>query len=319
MNFTTNSASLQNICYVFADVYKVNGVFPSNVYLVSHIVSLVVNIIIATATVSLNAFTVFTFWKSSHLKNKVPFFLIMVQSVIDLGVGIFVSPLFTFFLVGEINGATSCWLHFTIKRVILLTTILSLSISSGMSFERYLGVVQPLLHRNKVTIKLLSKYVFIICLLCVIMFGISLVKKQGFGIFATVIVVLSVMVIAYSYIRIVWATVFDTFSGVTPLGNTSSNPSQQNVKRRQRLRQIKLAKSCSLVVVCIFACYLPAATLGRLININFFERAVFRAWTVILVMLNSCLNSVIFFWKNRILRHEAKMVLRSLHNSKIPS
>ena len=108
MNSTANGVLLLQ-CNIFSKFYKVIDGSPSDVYLANHIFTCAMNVIITQiATVSLNVSTVFIFWQSTRLKERVAFFLIMVQSVIDFGVGIVAGSIFTFFLASEIKGRASC-------------------------------------------------------------------------------------------------------------------------------------------------------------------------------------------------------------------
>ena len=132
MNSTTNGVPVQNNCSIFGEFYRVVDGFASDVYLVNHIVACVVNVIIQITTVSLNGITVFIFWRSSRLKEKVPFYLIMVQSLFGVGVGMVAGSIFTSFLASEIRGRASCGLYYFINRITLSSTILSISISSVM-------------------------------------------------------------------------------------------------------------------------------------------------------------------------------------------
>ena len=317
MNSTTNGVSLQSNCSIFGEFFEVLDGFHSDVYLVNHIVACVVNVIIQIATVSLNGITVFTFWRSSRLKEKVAFYLIMVQSLLDLGVGIVAGSVVTSFIASEIRGRASCVCYYLIGRMILLSTILSTCISSVMCIERYMGVVHPIVHRNKVTKKLLSKCIACISVLCVIMLGVSFYKKLIFLMFSRAVIMICVLIAACTHIRIVFAVILSRKGAYGETGpNPLSNPSQQNVKRRQFLKELKLSKACFLVVVCYIVCYIPISFLGGFIVLrHYYDQAVYRTWAVTFVMLESSLNSVIFVWKNRVLRHEVKMVLRSAHNS----
>ena len=317
MNSTTNGVSLQSNCSIFGEFFEVLDGFHSDVYLVNHIVACVVNVIIQIATVSLNGITVFTFWRSSRLKEKVAFYLIMVQSLLDLGLGIVAGSVVTSFIASEIRGRPSCLWYYFLGRMILLSTILSTCISSVMCIERYMGVVHPIVHRNKVTKKLLSKCIACISLLCTIMFSVSFYKKLVFLIFSRAVIMVCVLIAACTHIRIVFAIISSRKNGETgPLNNASSNPSQQNVKRREILKELKLSKACFLVVLCYIVCYIPISFIGGFIVLDhYYEHALFRTWAVTFIMLESSLNSVIFVWKNRVLRHEVKMVLKSAHNS----
>lgn len=320
MNFTlTKSAPLQKMCYIFSDVFTVIVGFPSHGYRMNHIVACVVNGFIAIATVFLNASTVITIWRSSRLKEKLSFFLIMVQSLIDLGVGMVAGPIFTSFLASEINGNASCWLYLAARRTSSMATILSIMVLSGMNFERYMGVVHPFVHRCYVTRRKLLTYVIIFCLFCVILFAISFVYKKPLLIFSGVIVVVFIITTVFSQTRIFLVAKKASGQIAIDVNTARTDLSLQNRNRRRFLSELKLAKSCYFIVICYLVCYLPANILVRLITMDFFDRVVFRTWTVTFVMLNSSINSVIFFWTNRVLRHEAKMVLRSTRRLQRPT
>ena len=91
--------------------------------------------------------------------------------------------------------------------------------------------------------------------------------------------------------------------GRTVVGNTSQH--------KAFLRKIKLAKSCLMVVGCCYVCFLPMTVVQFLTHTRFVEIGL-RAWTNNLLFPNSTLNSVIFFWRNQILRKEAKLILRHI-------
>ena len=85
---------------------------PSITYMINSVVSCVVDAIFAVVGILLNSFVLFTFWKSTKLKKKIAYFLIMVLSSIDLGVGLIVQPLYLVQSVAEIRGTPDC-LHRT--------------------------------------------------------------------------------------------------------------------------------------------------------------------------------------------------------------
>ena len=153
-----------------------------------------------------------------------------------------------------------------------MSTILSVSISSVMCVERYIAVVHPVVHRNKVTKILLSKCIVCIYVLCVIMFGVSFVNRQAFSNFASIVVVLYVIMIAYSQINIFLTVIKSpkntSLPEITPLGNTSSNKQQQ---QRQFLAELKLDKSCFLAMVC-----------SRFFKLSYFNQTVYKhlAWYI---------------------------------------
>lgn len=91
--------------------------------------------------------------------------------------------------------------------------------------------------------------------------------------------------------------------------NENSNLSNQSSMNRKSVKEFlmkfKLAKSCLVVVLCSFVTYFLPAILQRL-PLGDFDKLVLNGWCVFLLLSNSTLNSLIFFWKNKILRKEGK-------------
>ena len=74
----------------------------------------------------------------------------------------------------------------------------------------------------------------------------------------------------------------------------------------------RLAKSCYLSVVCFLVCFLGGIAMSLPFNLSRFSWQVFRSWTATLIILNSSINSLIFFWNSSLLRNEAKKVPKNL-------
>ena len=94
--------------------------------------------------------------------------------------------------------------------------------------------------------------------------------------------------------------------------NNPSNRTSSNIKSEQEfLMKFKLAKSCLIVVVCSFAMFvLPA--LFQPLQLSDFNKIVINGWFIVLVLSNSTLDSLIFFWNNNMLRNEAKKFLKKI-------
>ena len=114
MNRSVDIRRLQVVCKILHSQFSVILRFSSNKYIINHVIACVFNALLTLMTISLNSVTILTFWKSSQLRSKVPNFLIMVQSCIDLGVGAIGSSLFTLGLLDEIRGTGNCELQFAV-------------------------------------------------------------------------------------------------------------------------------------------------------------------------------------------------------------
>ncbi|CAB3978752.1 translation initiation factor IF-2 [Paramuricea clavata] len=101
-------------------------------------------------------------------------------------------------------------------------------------------------------------------------------------------------------------------SNLNGIRKPSSQASSNNRRSEQELlMKFKLAKSCLVVVVCSFIAFLLPPVFQPL-ELNKFDEIILDGWFTILVLLNSTLDSLIFFWKNNMLRSEAKKVFKSI-------
>lgn len=94
--------------------------------------------------------------------------------------------------------------------------------------------------------------------------------------------------------------------------NNPSNRTSSNIKSEQEfLMKFKLAKSCLIVVVCSFAMFALPAVFQPL-QLSVLNKIIINIWFTVLVLSNAVLDSMIFFWKNNMLRNEAKKFLKKI-------
>ena len=308
MNRTTELETFKNVCHVFQRTFSIVIRFPSNNYFVNHVIACAVNALLTVATLFLNTVALLTFCKSSQLRNKVSTFLIMVQSCIDLGVGVIGSSLYTFGILGEIRGTGNCELKFAGEEVIVLLIVFSLATLSTINMERYLGIVHPLVHRNKMTRKRVLIYVMFDSVLVTIMYFVSFFLNELLAPFGIVAIFLYVSFIAFIYLRIYFA--------ISSSSRTVHSELSQSERKKQRefLKDIKQAKTCFVVVACSLVCLLPTAILTRTSNFQSFNGAVVVIWAKTFALLNPSLNSMVFFVRNRMLRNETKKTLTNIYS-----
>ena len=311
MNHTTDNAAkfIKTCQYNFQQVHTFTGL-PSKTLLWHFIAACVVNVLIAITTLFLNGIILMTFWRSSRLRNSVHFSLIMLQSSVDFGSGVIATPFVISSLASMIAGVQRCWLALSTERVALTATIFSIITLSAMNIERYMGVVHPLIHRTKVTKRKVLKYVISVGFLYLITLTVSFVNYAVLAISTCLIMVIFLSTTLFVYIRV--------FFVASTSGTIRNSPQNLPDERTWRTfsKQVKLAKSCFLVVVCMFVCYTPLLLVKILNPDNLIEKKVLLIWTGTIALMNQSLNSVIFFWKDKMLRKEAKTTLKIICGSK---
>ena len=152
MNATTeNMSKFVQTCYILNTKLTVVIKFPYASDRILYIFALIANVIILFTTTFLNGITVTAMWKSRSLKEKVSNFTIMIQSFVDLANGVFFMTLFSVLLAGDIMGSPSCIALYVTRIIGFLLFFYSMTALAVMSFERYMGVLYPFVHRVEVT------------------------------------------------------------------------------------------------------------------------------------------------------------------------
>ena len=305
---------MKNLSAFHPDECGFSAHIPSDKYVIIQASACVVYVLLSIPTVLLNAISIFTIQKCSQLKAKVCYFTILIQSAIDLTAGVISLPLQTAHIllkdVFHVENKVICWLNFTISYFLISLSVLTLC---ALSFDRYMGVVHPITHRNQVTKGRIAKYECCAGLLILVVIfsmpeSVSDIIELMFMLAEALI---SLVFLVYAYTRIFITARNSLFSANRP-GDAAAQPDMSEMKRKRRFRrELKLAKCC-FMVVCTFAlCYLPLMVLLLTINVLNAETAeMLWSWALCLSFLNCTLNSIIFFWSNAMLRKEAIKVLK---------
>lgn len=264
---------------------------------INYIVACVVNIIIFISTILLNVMTIVAYWNSTQLKRRTSYFLVMLLSFVDLANGLFGQSSFVLMLIKTlIGGPHECGVYTTATLTSCSFASLAIATLFLLNFERYVNIVHPFFTRSKVT-----KSKLLIAASILWGFGLAISIPTRFsniinGITLLVVVLSSV----YFYVRIFIAS--RRASLEASRGSRTSGS--------QQLQDIKLAKSCAIVVSCTFLCLTPFAV----VNIVMVQRRsyiMFIAlnWAATAGFASATLNSIIFFWRNPMLRKEAKKII----------
>ena len=117
MNRSDVQAHFEISCEMLGTTQFVITKLPSEKLLLNHVLAIIFNSVLMIPTILLNGIAVKTVLKSSQLSSKPCYFIILLQSVVDLAVGVLVIPLFIVYLASAIRGFSNCFvatlaLHF---------------------------------------------------------------------------------------------------------------------------------------------------------------------------------------------------------------
>ncbi len=298
------------ICYSPDSACFIILQFPSRKYIINQVAVCAVNCALVIPTILLNGISVLTITKSSQLKKRVWYFLILIQAVVDLAVGAVSLPLETFLRAREILGTANCVTSFVLSTIALVPFGLALTTTCALTFERYMGILHPIIHRTHLTKKRFLIYICFTGIALLILVPLGVASKKAYNIVGVAVICIPLVFTAFAYTKIYLAG----RNSDTAFANLSKKQSSSELARKKQvLRELKLAKSCALVVFTFYMCFLHAPIL----NVIFIhaEPAKFRAaqsWAAAACALNSSLNSIIFFWQSPLLRKEALNICSSI-------
>ena len=267
----------------------------------------VVNIIFAFSGIVSNTLVIASFWNSSQLRKKLCHFMIMVLSCFDLvavatnNLGILVYLLSWLREGYDLLPAFSIYLD-------AVGVFFSLSFHAlfVMSIERYLGAYYPIFHRTSVTRHRL------LTLLAILLS------------FQTTLYVMCIndMVISKALVLLIFLVA--AIPPVVYLNFKLFKISSEIRRRKATLSEEKTAlnlksiSACLLAVACLVILSVPSSVY-IVFTINTENKQVSNArisriWIVTIFTINGTLNSLIFFWKNKVLRTQGIKILKTLKN-----
>jgi hypothetical protein len=315
MRSTTGNTTFIKTCYILNSGDELIVTFPSIKNFYVHIFAMIVSTILYFPGVFLN-FVVFTaIWRSRLLKEKVSNFNVMVKSVVDLAIGMLFIPLLITVLASEITGNPSCTSFMISKKLGMLGLIYSVTVMSMMNCERYLAILHPITHRVRVTRRRMLTCTLTTCCFITVLFGFTLIYVDiiPFIVNGVTLVFLSSTVFVYSSI------LFFCLKNrrVNPTNQRSMQSHSAVKERRQHFHQdLKVAKTCFVIIVASLACYLPGmiSNISRLKLNATFSAVVTRRWFAILYLSNTTTNPAIIFWRNKAIRREGINLVKSVYS-----
>ena len=268
--------------------------------MISEILGSVINAAFIIFGVITNGLVIVCFWRSSYLRDKVTYFLILVLSCTDLFTVATIHPLYVVYWSTELSGNSSKFFWNVFPKLIRIVATMPTCVLIIMNVDRYLATVHPYFYERTVT----KRRLLIVVLVTYCVYSTCFVTLDHFDSASAQKFVLAGIVLLLTSTVFIYVKIFSVARKPHPARN---NPSHF-------FASLKLSKAYVLVVICLFTFYLPYAVFLVLKHQKFIQgetvvKYVAR-WSANVIILNSTINSFIFFWKNRYLREEGKRVLK---------
>ena len=282
-----------------------------NVYI--HLIFLcVVNIIFTFSGIISNTLVIASIWKSSQLRKKLCHLMIMVLSCFDFVTVVTNQPGILLYLIFwlredyDLLPKMSIYLHFS--DVFFGFSFLTLLV---MSIERYLGAYYPIFHRTSVTKR---RLLTLLAILLVVHTTSYVISTNDMVISWTLVLIIGTIVLLPPFVYL--------------------NYKLLKISREVRRRKAKLPKKRTKILLkSISSCLLAVACL-LVLSISIGVYIVFDIssenkqasnvrlsllWSTTFYIINCTLNSLIFFWKNKVLRKEGIKILKMLKDRLVGS
>ncbi len=265
----------------------------------------VLNVLFFVSGICLNSLVILTFWRSSQLRKKLCYFMIMVLSSCDLLTVLTSHPLTAFiamlWLTGKLDGYHS-W-------VVIPLSLSSLSIGFSliallvMNFDRYLATYYPIFHRTSVT---KGKLLTLLGTLSILEIFLELLSETVISTQAHLLIFLIIFVTPMIFIN------YKLF--IIARKSRRNNGLSPKMKKTLSLKNIP---SYLLAAACVLVLYIPASVyIGLGINSKKTTTSdsvkLARLWNRTFLSMNSTCNCLIFYWKSKILRTEGIKLIKGM-------
>ena len=266
---------------------------------------LVVNIIFTFSGIVLNTLAIVSIWKSSQLRKKLCHFMVMVLSCFDLISVVTNHPVMLVRIFSWLREDYNL-----IQKMRILRDIFSLFhyfsplLLLVMSIERYLGAYYPFFHRTSVTKRRLLTFtaMLLIPASALYMSGrMNLAISTGASFIIAMVLFLPPFIFVNFKLFIIARKV---------------RPERAATSGKRKTKNFKNISTALWLVSCLMLLYIPtslniAFNLARMstntINLSYI-------WSYTCNTMNSTLNALIFFWKNKVLRAEGVKILKQIYS-----
>ena len=264
----------------------------------------VLNIIFFFSGVVLNTLVIITILKSTQLRKKLCHFTIMALSFCDLLSVVTYNSIFLLNFIIWFNENNELYTKLTTYWNFLhLPASISLCALMVMCIERYIGVYYPIFHKTSVTktrlLTILAVFIFLPTTLTILCTNGLVISSE----------------VALSIFMAIFIPPFIFFN--YKLFKISRKMRRQNATSPEKRRKIRLKNinTCLLTVACLVVSSIPATVyvvFGLVEDSTSKNTRLSSVWSDTTFVMHCSFNSLIFFWKNKVLRDEGIKIIKKI-------
>ena len=285
---------LEICCWKNVETILIVG-FPSTKYYVNLLVCFVMNIFLTVATIFVNIVAIAAYLKSSC-------FLVMILSASDLATGMLATSTFAMYIGNDLFFNADCLTAFLNTIFSYLLIPISFYTLLVLNVERYLSIIYPILHKSKVTKKKLLLSLGLLWLTCILALYLLFVRRPLAELYLAIAGIVGLTMLLGMYTKIFFI-IRNRRKEMASLGSTRTRENE-----KISLQNVREAWSCLIVAVCTIVCFLPSS-IDVLARKMMYLSIIIHHWSATIILTAPVLNSLVFFWRNKVWRTEAKKIL----------
>ena len=202
------------------------------------------------------------------------------------------------------------------QRLAIMLCGMSIAVLSSMNIERYIAILHPIAHRTQLTKERLLMLAVLLWSGYIATFIVSFANSETTGKMLVALRFCFILFTIWTYVKIFLAMrksrrTFALNNTISTTTNTSPLESSFN-RKKQFLKKVKLAKSFILVIITNSICSVPQLIMAIMFynGVPTYLLDIFNIWSITFVLLNSSLNSLLFFWFNPKLRFNSIAIVK---------
>lgn len=279
---------------------------------ISSAILIAIDVVPALLTVLLNVIFMVTLIKTRILHTPSNVFL-GALCITDFLVGFIAQPIFIAYQFSIVTNSESHTLRVLLRYVVCVVSGLSFIFASFVTVDRYVAICHPFVYQQKATCK---RYLAIASFAGICYTAIAAValfrRNYPFEGLVMCYLILTFVGIIVSYTRIYRIALKKSRTGIS-MGTLNDEESQEksNYEKKEKDKTYIIA----IILFFLLLCYLPFAAMS--IAAIIWRRKICKAreatliaslWVGCLVLINSCINPIIYFIMCRELRTAARKI-----------
>ena len=275
----------------------------------------IINIAFMVVGMYLNSVVIISLWRSSQLRRKLCYFMILVLSCFDLVVVVVTHPFLIvstiYFSPKEVNATRENARKF----ISFILYGLSMIALFTLNVERFLAITYPFFYQASVTkVRLVCFEAFLMAIL-VCLSPFYFIRKSIVNSVIATFIPLFLLLFVYSNCKLF--VIAKSKRRNERIASLAAETSAVDKTVKKRILNLKNISTCSLAVCCFFFCSAPQiaySTLRLASDASLYDKKVFlfQLWSSTFTSMNSTCNCLIFFWRNSILRREGLKIVNAL-------